>query len=161
MCTKATDPFVPYKAIIKNRHPPVDIFKLLGNLAKGDTSVFESSILKELYPPAQDPGILNLLHSYFNKCLQLNSFPAPLKEVIIVLFNKNGKVTTKIKSYRPVTLLPTNESKELTYTLKPITSSTKTNLNSVRDCHWTKPFMNLLRMYMNSREIKILPWYST
>ncbi|GBL83119.1 hypothetical protein AVEN_165337-1 [Araneus ventricosus] len=32
-------------------------------------------ILKEI-----NNRILNLLHSYFNKCLQLNSFPAPLKK---------------------------------------------------------------------------------
>ncbi|GBN64250.1 hypothetical protein AVEN_248908-1, partial [Araneus ventricosus] len=45
MCTRAPKPFgLPYKALVKNRHPPADLFKLLGNPAKGDTSSFALSI---------------------------------------------------------------------------------------------------------------------
>ncbi|GBN25229.1 putative RNA-directed DNA polymerase from transposon X-element [Araneus ventricosus] len=48
-----------------------------------------------------------ILHTFYNKCYQLHCFPEPLKEGIIVLFHKDGKEADKIKSYRPVTLLPT------------------------------------------------------
>ncbi|GBL80954.1 hypothetical protein AVEN_83050-1 [Araneus ventricosus] len=55
MCTRATDTFaLPYKTVVKNRHPPADLFKLLENPVKRDTSSFPLSILKELDPPAQD-----------------------------------------------------------------------------------------------------------
>ncbi|GBO01826.1 hypothetical protein AVEN_255444-1 [Araneus ventricosus] len=48
-----------------------------------------------------------ILYTFYNKCYQLHCFPEPLKKVIIVLFYKDGKEADKIKSYRPVTLLPT------------------------------------------------------
>ncbi|GBO14609.1 putative RNA-directed DNA polymerase from transposon X-element, partial [Araneus ventricosus] len=48
-----------------------------------------------------------ILHTFYNECYQLRCFPEPLKKGIIVLFQKDGKETDKIKSYRPVTLLPT------------------------------------------------------
>ncbi|GBL74229.1 Putative protein in type-1 retrotransposable element R1DM [Araneus ventricosus] len=47
-----------------------------------------------------------ILYTFYNKCYQLHCFPEPLKKGIIVLFHKDGKEADKIKSYRPVTLLP-------------------------------------------------------
>ncbi|GBM33078.1 hypothetical protein AVEN_9623-1 [Araneus ventricosus] len=44
---------------------------------------------------------------FYNKCYQLHGFPEPWKKGIIVLFHMDGKEADKIKSYRPVTLLPT------------------------------------------------------
>ncbi|GBM55193.1 hypothetical protein AVEN_182145-1 [Araneus ventricosus] len=50
---------------------------------------------------------LKLLLSFYNKCLNLQCFPTPLKVGIIVLFHKKGKPKSETKSYRPVSLLPT------------------------------------------------------
>ncbi|GBN00487.1 hypothetical protein AVEN_238337-1 [Araneus ventricosus] len=155
-CTKTTDPYGrPYKAVVKNKHPPAELFKQLGNPSSGDTKSFALKILQELYPPShspatptncfpliQEPQIIKneirrilkkaptkkapgfdaidyivlkevnnsfpeILHTFYNKCYQLHCFPEPLKKGIIVLFHKDGKEADKIKSYRPVTLLPT------------------------------------------------------
>ncbi|GBN16582.1 RNA-directed DNA polymerase from mobile element jockey [Araneus ventricosus] len=144
-----------YKAVVKNKHPPAELFKQLGNPSSGDTKSFALKILQELYPPShspvtppncfpliQEPQITKneirrilkkaptkkapgfdaidyivlkevknsfpeILHTFYNKCYQLHCFPEPLKKGIIVLFHKDGKEADKIKSYRPVTLLPT------------------------------------------------------
>ncbi|GBM07378.1 hypothetical protein AVEN_187908-1 [Araneus ventricosus] len=155
-CTKTTDPYGrPYKVVLKNKHPPAELFKQLGNPSNGDTKSFTLKILQELYPPShppvtppncfpltQEPQITKneikrilkkaptkkapgfdaidynvlkevnnsfpeILHTFYNKCYQLHCFPEPLKKRIIVLLRKDGKEVDKIKSYRPVTLLPT------------------------------------------------------
>ncbi|GBL79530.1 Putative protein in type-1 retrotransposable element R1DM [Araneus ventricosus] len=48
-----------------------------------------------------------LLLSFYNKCLNLQCFPTPLKVGIIVLFHKKEKPKSETKSYRLVSLLPT------------------------------------------------------
>ncbi|GBM59008.1 hypothetical protein AVEN_241397-1 [Araneus ventricosus] len=45
--------------------------------------------------------------TFYNKCLSLQCFPNPLKTGVIVLFLKKRKNKSDIKSYRPVSLLPT------------------------------------------------------
>ncbi|GBL79487.1 hypothetical protein AVEN_66463-1 [Araneus ventricosus] len=51
--TKTTDPYGrPYKAVAKNKHPPAELFKQLGNPSNGDTKSFVLKILQELYPPS-------------------------------------------------------------------------------------------------------------
>ncbi|GBN99905.1 hypothetical protein AVEN_26917-1 [Araneus ventricosus] len=156
ICTKTTDPYGrPYKAVVKNKHPPAELFKQLGNPSSGDTKSFALKILQELYPPSHSPvtppncfpliqepqitrneirrilkkaptkkapgfhaidyivlkevnnSIPEILHTFYNKCYQLHCFPEPLKKGIIVLFHNDGKEEDKIKSYRPMTLLPT------------------------------------------------------
>ncbi|GBM22170.1 hypothetical protein AVEN_190826-1 [Araneus ventricosus] len=47
-----------------------------------------------------------ILITFYNKCLSLQCFPNPLKTGVIVFFKK-GKNKSDIKSYCPVTLLPT------------------------------------------------------
>ncbi|GBN47636.1 Putative protein in type-1 retrotransposable element R1DM [Araneus ventricosus] len=49
----------------------------------------------------------SILRNFFNKCLQFQRFPTPLKEGIIVLFHKKGKETRNISSHIRITLLPT------------------------------------------------------
>ncbi|GBM21521.1 hypothetical protein AVEN_85334-1 [Araneus ventricosus] len=49
----------------------------------------------------------SLLLDFFNKCLELKCFPDPLKIGLVILFNKTGKEEQSIKSYRPISLLPT------------------------------------------------------
>ncbi|GBM34617.1 Retrovirus-related Pol polyprotein from type-1 retrotransposable element R1 [Araneus ventricosus] len=49
----------------------------------------------------------DILITFYNKCLSLQCFPNPLKTGVIVLFLKKGKNKSDIKSYRPVSLLPT------------------------------------------------------
>ncbi|GBL79760.1 hypothetical protein AVEN_18277-1 [Araneus ventricosus] len=48
-----------------------------------------------------------LLLNVFNKCLELKCFPDPLKIGLVILFHKTGKGEQNIKSYRPISLLPT------------------------------------------------------
>ncbi|GBM14021.1 hypothetical protein AVEN_166203-1 [Araneus ventricosus] len=48
-----------------------------------------------------------ILITFYNRCLSLQCFPNPLKTVVIVLFLKKEKNKSNIKSYRPVSLLPT------------------------------------------------------
>ncbi|GBN18942.1 hypothetical protein AVEN_169395-1 [Araneus ventricosus] len=56
-CTKTTDPYGrPYKAVVKNKHPPAELFKQLGNPSSGDTKSFALKILQELYPPSYSPA---------------------------------------------------------------------------------------------------------
>ncbi|GBL89959.1 hypothetical protein AVEN_178373-1 [Araneus ventricosus] len=49
----------------------------------------------------------SLLLDFFNKCLELKCFPDPLKIGLVILFHKTGKEEQNIKSYRPISLLPT------------------------------------------------------
>ncbi|GBN22921.1 hypothetical protein AVEN_229096-1 [Araneus ventricosus] len=49
----------------------------------------------------------SLLLDIFNKCLELKCFPDPLKIGPVILFHKTGKEEQNIKSYRPISLLPT------------------------------------------------------
>ncbi|GBN30731.1 hypothetical protein AVEN_233291-1 [Araneus ventricosus] len=49
----------------------------------------------------------DILITFYNKCLSLQCFPNPLNTGVIVLFLKKGKNKSDIKSYRPVSLLPT------------------------------------------------------
>ncbi|GBM32722.1 Putative phosphoenolpyruvate synthase [Araneus ventricosus] len=49
----------------------------------------------------------DILITFYNKCLSLQCFPNPLKTGVIVLFFNKGKNKSDIKSYRPVSLLPT------------------------------------------------------
>ncbi|GBL77719.1 hypothetical protein AVEN_152937-1 [Araneus ventricosus] len=154
--TKTTDPYGrPYKAVVKNKHTPTELFKQLGNLSSGDTKSFALKILQELYPPSRSPvpppncfpiiqepqitkkldkknteisptkkapgfdaidyivlkevnnSFPEIFHTFYNKCYQLLCFPEPTKNGIIALFHKESKEADKIKSYRPVTLLPT------------------------------------------------------
>ncbi|GBL86920.1 hypothetical protein AVEN_218665-1 [Araneus ventricosus] len=49
----------------------------------------------------------SLLLDFFNKCLELKCFPDPLKIGLVILFHKTGKEEQDIKSYRPISLLPT------------------------------------------------------
>ncbi|GBM85785.1 hypothetical protein AVEN_214290-1 [Araneus ventricosus] len=49
----------------------------------------------------------DILITFYNKCLSLQCFPNPLKTGVIVLFLKKGKIKSGIKSYHPVSLLPT------------------------------------------------------
>ncbi|GBM73670.1 hypothetical protein AVEN_216149-1, partial [Araneus ventricosus] len=44
---------------------------------------------------------------FFNKCLELKCFLDPLKIGLVILFHKTGKEEQNIKSYRPISLLPT------------------------------------------------------
>ncbi|KAG8179225.1 hypothetical protein JTE90_004053 [Oedothorax gibbosus] len=48
----------------------------------------------------------NLLHSLFNKCLQLHCFPKTLKIGQLTLFHKENKDPKLPDSYRPINLLP-------------------------------------------------------
>ncbi|GBN49605.1 hypothetical protein AVEN_240234-1 [Araneus ventricosus] len=49
----------------------------------------------------------SLLLDFFNKCLEIKCFPDPLKIGLVILFHKTGKEEQNIKSYRPISLLPT------------------------------------------------------
>ncbi|GBO34626.1 hypothetical protein AVEN_155623-1 [Araneus ventricosus] len=49
----------------------------------------------------------SVLLDFFNKCLELKFFPDPLKIGLVILFHKTGKEEQNIKSYRPISLLPT------------------------------------------------------
>ncbi|GBL97879.1 hypothetical protein AVEN_126995-1 [Araneus ventricosus] len=52
----------------------------------------------------------DILITFYNKCLSLQCYPNPLKTGVIVLFLKKGKNKSDIsdiKSYLPVSLLPT------------------------------------------------------
>ncbi|GBN08414.1 hypothetical protein AVEN_84240-1 [Araneus ventricosus] len=49
----------------------------------------------------------SLLLDFFNKCLELTCYPDPLKIGLVILFHKTGKEEHNIKSYRPISLLPT------------------------------------------------------
>ncbi|GBN38765.1 Putative protein in type-1 retrotransposable element R1DM [Araneus ventricosus] len=71
------------------------------NKAPGNDGI-DFIIIKQLFQVCP-----SILRNFFNKCLQLQKFPTPLKEGIIVLFHKKGKVERNIISYRPITLLPT------------------------------------------------------
>ncbi|GBM28768.1 hypothetical protein AVEN_177983-1 [Araneus ventricosus] len=65
-CTKTTDPYGrPYKAVVKNKHPPAELFKQLGNPSSGDTKSFSLKILQDL------PSIP--LTSYSTQLLPTNS----------------------------------------------------------------------------------------
>ncbi|GBM80856.1 Putative protein in type-1 retrotransposable element R1DM [Araneus ventricosus] len=70
--------------------------------ASEEPSAIDYIVLKEV-----NNSFPEILHTFYNKCYQLHCFPEPLKKGIIVLFHKDGKEADKIKSYRPVTLLPT------------------------------------------------------
>ncbi|GBN17055.1 hypothetical protein AVEN_63802-1 [Araneus ventricosus] len=49
----------------------------------------------------------SLLLDFFNKCLELKCFPDPLKIGLVIPFHKTGKEEQNIKSYRPISFLPT------------------------------------------------------
>ncbi|GBM28951.1 Putative protein in type-1 retrotransposable element R1DM [Araneus ventricosus] len=49
----------------------------------------------------------DILITFYNKCLSLQCFPNSLKTGVIVLFLKKRENKSDIKSYRPVSLLPT------------------------------------------------------
>ncbi|GBN12233.1 RNA-directed DNA polymerase from mobile element jockey [Araneus ventricosus] len=49
----------------------------------------------------------SLLSDFFNKCLELKCFPDPLKIRLVIMFHKTGKEEQNIKSFRPISLLPT------------------------------------------------------
>ncbi|GBM88158.1 RNA-directed DNA polymerase from mobile element jockey [Araneus ventricosus] len=123
-CTKTTDPYGwPCKAVVKNKHPPAELFKQLGNPSRGDTKSFALKIHQELHPPShspvtppnffplfQEPQITkNEIRRILKKAptKKAPGFDEPLKKGIIVLFHKDGKEADKIKSYIPVALLPT------------------------------------------------------
>lgn len=47
-----------------------------------------------------------ILHTLFNKCLQLKTFPEAFKQGLVIFFPKDGKPIDDISSYRPIVLLP-------------------------------------------------------
>ncbi|GBM16489.1 Retrovirus-related Pol polyprotein from type-1 retrotransposable element R1 [Araneus ventricosus] len=92
------------------------------NLEEEKLSQQEINDIVKKIPNDKDPGydgidniivkvIFNsfpsLLLDFFSKCLELKCFPDPLKIGLVILFHKTGKEEQNIKSYRPISLLPT------------------------------------------------------
>lgn len=63
--------------------------------------LIDNKLLKHIFSATP-----TLLLNFLNKCLEIEHFPTPLKEAIVVLFKKPGKPANRPKSYRPICLLP-------------------------------------------------------
>ncbi|GBN16216.1 hypothetical protein AVEN_212574-1 [Araneus ventricosus] len=79
-----------------------DILKNIPNGKAAGYDSFDNIIVKLIFS-----SFPSLLLNFFNKCLELKCFPDPLKIGLVILFHKTGKDKQNIKSYRPISLLPT------------------------------------------------------
>ncbi|GBM43292.1 hypothetical protein AVEN_220823-1 [Araneus ventricosus] len=132
-CTQTKNPYgIPYKAIVKDNLPPSDLFKIMDQLEEGDSQSFSNRILQELYPqipiPFQrEPQNLTARKEAFTKneiarimqkvpikkvpgydgidFIVLKTIFRTHPEILITYYNK-WKNKSDIKSYRPVSLLP-------------------------------------------------------
>ncbi|GBM53346.1 hypothetical protein AVEN_165024-1 [Araneus ventricosus] len=79
-----------------------DILKNIPNSKAPGHDGIDSIIVKVIFN-----SFPTLLLDFFNTCLELKCFPDHLKIGHVILFHKTGKEEQNIKSYRPISLLPT------------------------------------------------------
>ncbi|GBN60809.1 hypothetical protein AVEN_47213-1 [Araneus ventricosus] len=163
------------KPVVKNKHPPADLFKQLGNPSSGDTKSFALKILQGLYPPSQSlvppPNYLPLptsntstSNTFHNECYQLHCFPEPLEKGIIALFEKDDKEADKIKSYRTVTMLLTIGKVQEQILLRDSTTRSKRNTYFITRFFGFRERLDPLTMPINwlkRYKIKQKKWLST
>lgn len=79
-----------------------DIIKNLKNRKSPGHDLITNTILKKLGNKA-----IAFLATFYNACLRIGYFPKSWKEAQIIVFHKPGKPKNDVKSYRPISLLPT------------------------------------------------------
>ncbi|GBN69136.1 hypothetical protein AVEN_153526-1, partial [Araneus ventricosus] len=131
-----------------------EIAHVIKSLPNGKAPGIDNLILKSLNKEYPD-----LLHSLYNKCLEISTFPDSFKISNIILFQKLGKDPKLPTSYRPIALLPTLGkalekllTQRLTFFLEKTTSSIPTSKVSERENQWTRQYQRLWTKFQQLAE---------